>query len=41
MEWLDGLSVRDADAIDELGVDRRELAEDLLRCMLQQMLVDA
>ncbi|HEV3134958.1 MAG TPA: AarF/UbiB family protein [Acidimicrobiia bacterium] len=41
MEWLDGVSVRDADAIDELGVDRRELAEDLLRCMLQQMLVDA
>jgi ubiquinone biosynthesis protein len=41
MEWLDGVSVRDTDAIDELGVDRRELAEDLLRCMLQQMLVDA
>ena len=41
MEWLDGVSVRDIEAIDELGVDRRELAEDLLRCMLQQMLVDA
>jgi ubiquinone biosynthesis protein len=41
MEWLDGVSVRDGDAIDALGVDRRELAEDLLRCMLQQMLVDA
>jgi ubiquinone biosynthesis protein len=41
MEWLDGVSVRDADEIDELGVDRRELAENLLRCMLQQMLVDA
>jgi ubiquinone biosynthesis protein len=41
MEWLAGVSVRDGDAIDELGVDRRELAEDLLRCMLQQMLVDA
>ena len=41
MEWLDGVSVRDTDAVDELGVDRRELAEDLLRCMLQQMLVDA
>jgi len=41
MEWLDGVSVRDADAIDELGVDRRELAENLLRCMLQQMLLDA
>jgi ubiquinone biosynthesis protein len=41
MEWLDGVSVRDGDAIDKLGVDRRELAEDLLGCMLQQMLVDA
>jgi ubiquinone biosynthesis protein len=41
MEWLDGVSVRDTDAIDELGVDRRELAEELLRCMMQQMLVDA
>src|SRR2546421_7533521 len=41
MEWLDGVSVRDTEAIDELGVDRRELAEDLLRCMMRQMLVDA
>ena len=41
MEWLDGVSVRDTDEIDDLGVDRRQLAEDLLRCMLQQMLVDA
>jgi ubiquinone biosynthesis protein len=41
MEWLDGVSVRETDAIDELGVDRRELAEELLRCMMQQMLVDA
>jgi ubiquinone biosynthesis protein len=41
MEWLDGISVRDTDAIDALGVDRRELAEELLRCMMQQMLVDA
>jgi ubiquinone biosynthesis protein len=41
MEWLDGVSVREADAIDALGVDRHQLAEDLLRCMLQQMLVDA
>jgi ubiquinone biosynthesis protein len=41
MEWLDGVSVRETHAIDELGVDRRELAEELLRCMMQQMLVDA
>jgi ubiquinone biosynthesis protein len=41
MEWLDGVSVRETDAIDELGVDRRELAEELLRSMMQQMLVDA
>jgi ubiquinone biosynthesis protein len=41
MEWLDGVSVRETDEIDDLGVDRRQLAEDLLRCMLQQMLMDA
>jgi ubiquinone biosynthesis protein len=41
MEWLDGVSVRETDEIDDLGVDRRELAEDLLRTMLQQMLIDA
>jgi ubiquinone biosynthesis protein len=41
MEWLDGVSVRQTDEIDELGVDRRQLAEDLLRCMLRQMLIDA
>jgi ubiquinone biosynthesis protein len=41
MEWLDGVSVRETHEIDDLGVDRRELAEDLLRTMLQQMLVDA
>jgi ubiquinone biosynthesis protein len=41
MEWLDGVSVRDTEAIDEIGLDRRELAEELLRCMMRQMLVDA
>jgi ubiquinone biosynthesis protein len=41
MEWLDGVSVRETDEIDDLGVDRRQLAEELLRCMLQQMLIDA
>jgi ubiquinone biosynthesis protein len=41
MEWMDGVSVRETDEIDGLGVDRRELAEDLLRTMLRQMLIDA
>jgi ubiquinone biosynthesis protein len=41
MEWLDGVSVREIDAIDELGFDQHALAEELLRCMMQQMLVDA
>ncbi|MFL6242390.1 MAG: ABC1 kinase family protein [Acidimicrobiia bacterium] len=41
MQWLDGVSVRETDEIDDLGVDRHQLAEDLLRCMLQQMLIDA
>ena len=41
MEWLDGVSVRETEEIDELGFDRRALAEELLRCMMQQMLVDA
>jgi ubiquinone biosynthesis protein len=41
MEWLDGVSVRQTAEIDELGVERQALAEDLLRCMLQQMLIDA
>jgi ubiquinone biosynthesis protein len=41
MEWLDGVSVRETDEIDALGVDREALAEELLRCMMQQMLVDA
>ena len=39
MEWLDGVSVRERDRIDALGVDRARLAEALLRCALQQMLV--
>ena len=40
MEWLDGVSVGDAEALDELGVDRRKLADLLLRCFLKQMLLD-
>jgi ubiquinone biosynthesis protein len=40
MEWLDGVSVRQTDRVDALGVDRPALAEALLRCSLQQMLVD-
>ena len=41
MEWMDGVSVRETDEIDGLGFDRRVLAEDLLRTMLRQMLIDA
>jgi ubiquinone biosynthesis protein len=40
MEWIDGVPLRRSDAIDALGVDREELADTLLRCFLQQMLVD-
>jgi ubiquinone biosynthesis protein len=40
MEWLDGVSVRQTARIDELGLDRRALADALLRCVLRQMLVD-
>jgi ubiquinone biosynthesis protein len=40
MEWIDGVSVRDRVRLDELGVDRDALAGTLLRCMVDQMLVD-
>jgi ubiquinone biosynthesis protein len=40
MEWLDGVSARDTDRIDAMGLDRAELAETLLRCALRQMLVE-
>jgi ubiquinone biosynthesis protein len=40
MEQLDGLSVRDAERLDAAGLDRPALADALLRCLLQQMLVD-
>ncbi len=40
MEWLDGVSVRQTDRIDTLGFDRDALADQLLRCCLQQMLID-
>lgn len=40
MQWLDGVSVRDSDRIDALGVDRHALADVLLRCILTQSLVD-
>ena len=40
MEWLDGVSVGDPAALDELGLDRRALADLLLRCFLKQMLLD-
>jgi ubiquinone biosynthesis protein len=40
MEWLDGVNVRQGDRIDGMGLDRRTLADALLRCSLQQMLID-
>jgi ubiquinone biosynthesis protein len=40
MEWLDGVNVRDTDAVDAIGADRAHLADLLLRSMLQQMIVD-
>jgi ubiquinone biosynthesis protein len=40
MEWFDGVSARQVDDIDELGVDRGKLADTLLRSALKQMLVD-
>ena len=40
MEWLDGVSVREADRVDELAVDRTRLANDLLRTMLHQILAE-
>jgi ubiquinone biosynthesis protein len=40
MEWLDGVSVRDHDAVESLGVDRVALADELLETLLRQMLVD-
>jgi ubiquinone biosynthesis protein len=40
LEWLEGVSVREAARLAELGVDREKVADSLLRCFLQQMLVD-
>jgi ubiquinone biosynthesis protein len=40
VEWLDGVSVRDAGGIDALGVDRDVLAENLTRSFLRQMLIE-
>jgi len=40
MEWLDGVNVRQSDRIDALGFDRTRLADTLLRCAMQQMLLD-
>jgi ubiquinone biosynthesis protein len=39
MEWLEGVSVREVERIDAMGLDRSRLAEALLRCTLRQMLV--
>jgi ubiquinone biosynthesis protein len=40
MEWLDGVSVREAGGLEAPDADRQALADTLLRCSLQQMLVD-
>ena len=40
MEWLHGVSVRDADHINAMGLDRDKLADALLQAAMQQMLVD-
>lgn len=40
MEWLDGVSARDITAIDDMGFDRHALADELLRTMMHQMLVE-
>src|SRR5207244_2785544 len=40
MEWLEGVSVRQVDRIDAMGLDRAALADALLRTAMRQMLVD-
>ncbi|HWC37228.1 MAG TPA: AarF/UbiB family protein [Acidimicrobiales bacterium] len=40
MEWLQGRSVRHDGNGDGAAPDRRRLADDLLRCAMQQMLID-
>jgi ubiquinone biosynthesis protein len=41
IEWLDGVSIRDAgERLHELGLDRRELARQLLLFMLRQIMLD-
>jgi ubiquinone biosynthesis protein len=40
LEWLDGVSVRQAEAVDAMNIDRAALADALLRSSLHQMIVD-
>ncbi len=40
MEWFEGVSVRDTDRIDAMGLDRDSLADHLLRSSLQQMFIE-
>jgi ubiquinone biosynthesis protein len=41
MEWLDGVNVRDSAALlEELGVDRLEIARKLLLAILRQIMID-
>jgi ubiquinone biosynthesis protein len=41
MEWLDGVKLRDShQLLEQLGVDRNELARGLLLCFLRQIMVE-
>ncbi len=40
MEWIEGIRLDDADALEEAGVNRRELADDFAEVMLKQIFYD-
>jgi ubiquinone biosynthesis protein len=40
MEWVEGLRLDDTEALDEAGVNRRELADDFAELMLKQIFHD-
>src|SRR4029078_8957959 len=40
MEWLHGVSGREGGALDDMGFHRRALADELLRTMMHQMLIE-
>ncbi len=37
MEWIEGIRLDDTEALDDVGVDRRELADDFAEMMLKQI----